>query len=59
MAAAGFSPARCHEYARETFGSQTMARSYLAYYEQVLRGEWLNAAPPRAAAAIETLPWKD
>ena len=59
MAAAGFSPARCHEYARETFDSHTMARSYLAYYEQVLRGERLNAAPPRAAAALETLPWKD
>lgn len=29
MAAAGFSPARCHEYARETFGSHTMALSLI------------------------------
>lgn len=52
-----YAPARCHDYACEHFGAGRMADAYLRLYERVLRGERLNAAPPRPAAAITALPW--
>ncbi len=47
MTDAAFSPARCHEYARDLFNSRTMAERYLEKYETVSNGRTLNAVPPR------------
>ena len=36
----------CHEYARDQFNSKQMAVDYLAKYEKVMNGEFLNAKAP-------------
>lgn len=45
---ASYSPATCHEYARDLFNSRVMAENYLKKYEQVLNGTPLNNQPPQA-----------
>lgn len=42
-----FSPKKCHEYAREMFGSRKMAMAYLKKYERVIASEALNSTPPK------------
>ncbi|GAL14657.1 glycosyl transferase group 1 [Vibrio astriarenae] len=37
-----FIPSRCHEYARDSFNANTMAKKYVKYYSQVLNGGVLN-----------------
>lgn len=48
--AGDFSAGRCHEYARESFNSKKMARSYLEKYETVRSGRTLNRIAPRLIA---------
>ncbi len=40
-----FSPALCHQYARERFSAERMAHQYLRLYEQVLDGQPLHPEP--------------
>ena len=56
-----FSRQRCHEYARDTFGSKQMAAAYLGKYQYVLNGNVLNHATPRLinTQKNELLPWHD
>ena len=50
---------RCHEYARDRFGSRPMAVAYVEKYEQVLAGRALNpVAPRRQAQDPKMLPFK-
>ncbi len=42
-----YSRQRCHDYARDEFGSKKMALSYLKKYEKVMNGESLNENEPR------------
>ena len=37
-----FTPAICHEYARDLFNADVMAKAYIAMYEKVTSGEVLN-----------------
>lgn len=37
-----YSPAICHEYAREYFSASKMADHYIEHYEKILNGETLN-----------------
>lgn len=54
-----YSPRRCHEYARDRFGSARMARDYLARYQAVLAGQALNATRPALRPTAERfLPWR-
>ncbi len=55
-----YSKIHCHEYVRENFNAQAMARGYLNKYEQVIRGEALNEEPPRLLELPKTkfLPWE-
>lgn len=46
-----YSPKICHEYARDLFNSQIMARCYLEKYEIVLNGGVLNSKQPIANPA--------
>ncbi len=56
-----YSRARCHEYARDLFGSQTMALAYLEKYTAVLNGGTLNPVPPQLKALPQErfLEWHD
>ncbi|RKF22155.1 glycosyltransferase family 4 protein [Alginatibacterium sediminis] len=42
-----FSALRCHEYARDQFNADVMAKAYLDKYEKVLNAEVLNELGPR------------
>lgn len=53
---ASFSPKVCHDYARETFSARRMALGYLAKYERVANGEFLNPALP-AQVEQKPTPW--
>ncbi len=54
-----YDPRRCHEHARDRFGSARMARDYLAKYQSVLEGRSLNPARPALRPTPERfLPWR-
>ena len=58
--AEAFSRQRCHDYARELFSADRMAREYLHCYERVLNGEPLQKTHPvlrRAEGEERFLPW--
>tara|TARA_B100001093_G_scaffold449027_1_gene454982 strand:- start:152 stop:1147 length:996 start_codon:yes stop_codon:yes gene_type:complete len=46
-----FDKARLHQYARDCFNSDLMARRYLDYYERVLNGETCNKRQPQLQPA--------
>ena len=46
-----FDKARLHQYARDCFNSEIMARRYLDYYERVLNGETCNKQQPQLQPA--------
>lgn len=54
-----YDPKRCHEYARDLYNAQRMARAYLSKYEQVLSGQCLNPIVPVALEARRSLEWLD
>lgn len=41
-----FDAKRCHEYVRDTFNAEMMAKGYLEKYEKVIAGETLNKTLP-------------
>ena len=45
----------CHEYAKQHFNHELMARRYHACYERVLANETLNPAPPYATAKSQLM----
>ncbi|MDO5686236.1 MAG: glycosyltransferase [Neisseria sp.] len=54
-----FLPQRCHEYARDCFNAEVMARAYLKHYEQAINGETLTPVTPPNPTPVPTrnLPW--
>ncbi|MCR5819843.1 MAG: glycosyltransferase [Bacteroidaceae bacterium] len=48
----------CHEYARDCFSADVMARSYVEKYERVLNGEPLNREFGEREPAYRNLIWK-
>lgn len=54
-----FDKAKCHEYARDCFGSSAMTKGYIELYEKVLNGEQLSPAEPTPVApkAAKYLPF--
>lgn len=56
--AGAFDARHCHEYAREHFSAQKMAKKYLHLYEKVLNGENLHGSPlvPTPLASDKFLP---
>ena len=58
LATAGeFSARRCHEYARDCFGADVMARAYVAVYEKAIAGESLNPPGGEPVASFRNLPY--
>ncbi len=53
-----YSPMICHEYARDLFNAEIMAKAYLQKYEKVLNGEYLNENYPHALVPDSKRPWK-
>lgn len=58
--AGSFDQKHCHEYAREHFSAQKMAKKYLHLYEKVLNGESIHASTltPTELAGDKFLPLK-
>lgn len=49
----------CHEYAKQRFNYQVMAKNYVKVYERVLDGEFLNTKNPRLCQEEKKfLPWE-
>lgn len=53
-----YNPQCCHEYARDTFSADVMARAYLAKYEMVLNGQVLNPVFGTVHPQYRNLSWK-
>lgn len=54
-----FSPKVCHQYAKEVFNSEKMAKAYMEKYIRVLDGENLNAHKPKLITEVpKFLPWE-
>ncbi len=53
-----YSPRTCHEYARDLFNSERMTERYLALYERVMNGVFLNPAPPQLLPVSDSFLWK-
>jgi glycosyltransferase involved in cell wall biosynthesis len=53
-----YDPRHCHEYARETFSAEVMAKAYLTKYEQVLGGQVLNPSFGPTQSQYRDLPWR-
>lgn len=49
----------CHEYARDLFNSQVMAKAYLKKYEIVLSGKTLHEKKPELKADIDKPQWNN
>ncbi len=57
--AGNYSPARCHEYAVDSFNAGKMTREYLRLFSKVLNGESLNPVKPslKYPDNKDLLPW--
>lgn len=56
----GYKPTICHEYARDVFSANQMARAYMTLYEKVINGHTLNQSMPvsKAGHSSALLDWK-
>lgn len=52
-----YNPRVCHEYARDLFNSRLMAERYVALYEKVMHGEFLNPVAPQQVPSTEPIIW--
>lgn len=49
--ASGYDRKKCHDYVREHFSAERMARDYLVLYEKILSGQPLHEEPPTLSEA--------
>jgi len=52
-----FNRQECHQRATQQFNADVMAKKYLAIYERVISGEFLNHSPPVMRETAVQLPW--
>ncbi|EEX95075.1 putative glycosyltransferase [Vibrio orientalis CIP 102891 = ATCC 33934] len=52
-----FTPVICHEYARDLFNADVMAKAYVAMYEKVVSGEVLNPQLGKIITDFKRLPY--
>lgn len=52
-----FTPAICHEYARDLFNADVMAKAYVAMYQKVTSGEVLNPQLGKIITDFKRLPY--
>lgn len=53
-----FTPAICHEYARDLFNADVMAKAYVAYYDKALSGSTLNPELGNVIPSFKRLPYE-